>query len=109
MSKGLRQLEINRDQGLGFNRSAVNQIRLVAPLTDGAIRSLSQKERAADQLEVLDGAVASNKRLQYDCALQACTNCLFRIAGQNLLQQKFAGEIFRQFHWLECSQQRRCN
>ncbi len=86
--QALRQSEIDRDQGLGFDRAAVDQIRLVAPLPDGAIRRLAQKQRAANQLEVLNGAVPGDECLQYDCALQACPDRLFRIAGQNLLQQK---------------------
>lgn len=46
--KGLRQLEINRDQSLGFDGPSVDQVGLVTPLPDGAIRCLSQKERAAN-------------------------------------------------------------
>jgi hypothetical protein len=102
--KPLRQSEIHRYIGLGFDGYAVPHVRFVPPLLYRLDGSLAKKQGAIHEFQVADATVFVNPGLQNYGALQTGFQSLLWIAGRDFLQQQSPRQIFGQayrFHLAE--------
>ena len=102
--KPLRQSEIHRYIGLGFDGYAVPHVRFVPPLLYRLDGSLAKKQGAIHEFQVADATVFVNPGLENYGALQTGFQSLLWIAGRDFLQQQSPRQIFGQayrFHLAE--------
>src|SRR5580698_6756582 len=82
------QAEIHLHRRFHCHWLAVEQVRLIAPLLDGLNRRRRQHRMPTDQLQVLNGPLFADFRLQYYRALNAGLLRQLRIIRRNFLDQK---------------------
>src|SRR5271157_4390730 len=84
--------------GLHFHRLAVQVVGLIAPLLHGFERGRGQHWVSADHVQVLNGTVLADHRLQDDCALNARLTSQRRIRRLHLVNQQALRYALRHSH-----------
>lgn len=64
-----RNREVHRNVGLGFDGFGAQVVRFEPPLADRVFRGIRQNARAADDVQILNDAIFTDQRSQYDRAL----------------------------------------
>ena len=97
----MRQLEIDRDLRLNFDRLAIQQIWLVFPLLHGIAGRFGQLSVAAQHLDVRDVSVLRDCRQQFHRAVDMHAKRILRITRRNLLVEQPLRYALRNAHGLK--------